>query len=226
MRILIVEDNEDLCEALSLVLTKEGYIIDCVHSGEDGLQFAMQNAHDLIVLDRMLPEKDGLTILKTIRKEKITTPVLMLTALNSVGDRVQGLDCGADDYLAKPFAMEELLARIRALIRRPNALNPDTEWLSCGDLRLDPEERTLYGPGGSCSLSKKEAEFFSLFFRSPGKPLSREVLIARIWGSYAPIEDGNLDNYIYFLRRRLKSVQSGAKIVTIRSAGYRFEVAP
>ena len=152
--------------------------------------------------------------------------MLMLTALDGIQDRVQGLDAGADDYLTKPFATDELLARIRAITRRPGALEDGSNLLSCGDLQLDRNSLTLYGPGGICTLSKKELAFFDLFFHSAGQTLSREVLLSRIWGAYAPVEDGNLDNYIYFLRRRLAAVHSCVKIITVRGVGYRLEVSP
>ena len=156
----------------------------------------------------------------------ITTPVLMLTALDGIQDRVLGLDAGADYYLTKPFATDELLARIRAIARRPGALEDGSNLLSCGDLQLDRNSLTLYGPSGICTLSKKELAFFELFFRFAGQTLSREMLLSRIWGAYAPVEDGNLDNYIYFLRRRLAAVNSCVKIITVRGVGYRLEVSP
>lgn len=223
MRILMIEDDVDLCTAVEIHLKKAGYFTDFAYDGEDGLHFALQNAYDLILLDRMLPELDGLSIVSTLRKKGIHTPVLMLTALGGVGDRVDGLDAGADDYLAKPFAPEELLARIRALARRLQAMEVEKD-LSVGDLTLDYNLSALKGPGGSCSLSKKEVEFLSLLLRAPNQTFARELLLARIWGPDAPVEDGNLDNYIHFLRRRLRSVQSELKIVTARGVGYRLEV--
>ncbi len=190
------------------------------------MQYGLQNAYDLIILDRLLPQTDGLSIVAQLRQHEITTPILMLTALGDIQDRVQGLDAGADDYLTKPFATEELLARIRAIARRPSALEDGSSLLSCGDLKLDHNDLTLHGPGSIGTLSKKEMAFFDLFFRSAGKTLPREVLLSRIWGAYAPVEDGNLDNYIYFLRRRLTAVNSCVKIITVRGVGYRLEVSP
>ncbi|MCI6348766.1 MAG: response regulator transcription factor [Negativibacillus massiliensis] len=223
MRILMVEDDLDLCHVLNIHLKKAGYLTDFAHTGEDGLHFALQNAYDIILLDRMLPELDGLSVVRTLRKQGISTPVLMLTALDGIHDRVDGLDAGADDYLSKPFAPEELLARIRALSRRPPNLE-QTKNICCGDLELDCNSCVLNGPIGFSSLSKKETEFLSLLLRSPNQTLARELLLARIWGPDAPVEDGNLDNYIHFLRRRLQAVQSECKIVTVRGVGYRLEV--
>ena len=180
MRILMVEDDKELCVALSICFQTAGYDVEFVHTGEDGLQYGLQNAYDLIILDRLLPQTDGLSIVAQLRQHGITTPVLMLTALDGIQDRVQGFDAGADDYLTKPFATEELLARIRAIARRPGALEDGSSLLSCGDLQLDRNGLTLHGPGGICTLSKKEMAFFDLFFHSAGQTLSREMLLSRI----------------------------------------------
>ena len=145
MRILMVEDDQALCAAVDIHLRQQGYTVDYAHTGEDGLHFALQNAYDLILMDRMLPELDGLEAVRTLRSRGFSTPVLMLTALDGVPDRVDGLDAGADDYLAKPFAAEELLARIRALSRRPRQWE-STSRLSAGDLELDTELAALRGP--------------------------------------------------------------------------------
>ncbi|KAB4834109.1 response regulator transcription factor, partial [Bacteroides thetaiotaomicron] len=150
MRILMVEDDVDLCSAVDIHLKKEGHIVDFAHAGDDGLHFALQNAYDLILLDRMLPGLDGVGVVARLRKEGLTTPVLMITALDGISDRVDGLDAGADDYLAKPFATEELLARIRALSRRPVQWE-STRRLTVGDLELDTELCALRGPGAACS---------------------------------------------------------------------------
>ena len=225
MRILMVEDDEDLCGAVDIHLKKEGHIVDYAHTGDDGLHFALQNAYDLILLDRMLPELDGVGVVSRLRKAGLTTPVLMITALDGISDRVDGLDAGADDYLAKPFATEELLARIRALSRRP-AQWESTRRLARGDLELDAELCTLRGPQSSCSLSRREGQLLELFLRNAGQTMTRELLLSRVWGPDAPVEDGNLDNYIHFLRRRLASTGSTVKVVTVRGVGYRLEDAP
>lgn len=223
MHILMVEDDVALCEAVQIHLEKEGHVVELAHDGEDGLHFALQNAFDLILLDRMLPGLDGVDLLKCLRRAGLATPVLMMTALDGVGDRVDGLDAGADDYLAKPFATEELLARIRALARRP-AQWESIQRLLLGDLELDTELCALRGPGAACTLSKRECRLLELFFRNKGQTMTRELLLARVWGPDAPVEEGNLDNYIHFLRRRLTSVGSCVKICTARAVGYRLEV--
>lgn len=225
MRILMIEDDKALCAAVELRLKKEGYTVDLAHTGEDGLHFALQNAYDLVLLDRMLPEGDGLSVVTRLRREGLSTPVLMMTALDGISDRVDGLDAGADDYLPKPFATEELLARIRALSRRPVQWE-STQRLTRGDLELDTELCALRGPRGSCSLSKRETQLFLLFLRNLGQVMTRELLLARVWGSDAPVEEGNLDNYIHFLRRRLGAVGSGMRLTTLRGVGYRLEEQP
>lgn len=222
MRILMVEDDRELCEAVRISLEKQGYIVDTCFTGADGGEALKETAYDCILLDRMLPELDGLSLLHKIRQDGILTPVIMVTAMNGIGDRVDGLDGGADDYLVKPFAMEELFARIRALSRRP------VQWESVqkfmiGDLEFDPTLSYLKGPSGVCILSKREGELMEFFFKNAGQVLPRNLLLSRVWGPYAPVEDGNLDNYIHFLRRRLKTVGSTLSISTIRSIGYRLE---
>lgn len=223
MRILLIEDDIALCEAVSFQLQNHGYIVDTCYDGEEGLHFIKQQAYDLVVLDRMLPSLDGITILKSIRTLGIPIPVLMVTALNSIGDRVTGLDAGADDYLVKPFATEELLARIRALSRRPVDWDHADE-LVIGDTTLDLTNLTLTGPNSTCTLSKKEVQLFETFFKQPNQTLSRTLLLSRVWGPDAPVEDGNLDNYIHFLRRRLRAIGSTLQIKTIRGVGYDLEV--
>lgn len=225
MRILMVEDDKELCEAVEVQLNQRGYITDFCHSGDDAVHFALQNAYDLILLDRMLPEMDGVKVLTILRKQAITTPVLMMTAMNSIGDRVQGLDAGADDYLVKPFAIDELLARIRALARRPQQWE-SAQKIICGDVELDSALQYIKGKQGVCSLSKRETQLLELFFRNSSQVMPRTLLLSRVWGPDAPVEDGNLDNYVHFLRRRLKSVGSTIQIVTVRSVGYRLEEKP
>lgn len=221
----MVEDDRELCAAVDVHLRRQDYTVDYAHTGEDGLHFALQNAYDLILLDRMLPELDGVGVVSSLRRHGLATPVLMITALDGISDRVDGLDAGADDYLAKPFATEELLARIRALARRPQQWE-STRRLACGDLELDTELCSLRGPAGASSLSRREARLLELFLRNQGQTMTRELLLARVWGPDAPVEDGNLDNYIHFLRRRLGTAGSRAKIVTVRAVGYRLEASP
>lgn len=224
MRILLIEDDQALCDTVCLQLQSQGYIVDYCYDGQDSLYFIKQNAYDLIILDRMLPSLDGIQVLKTIRSLHITIPVIMVTALNSIGDKVIGLDAGADDYLGKPFAIEELLARIRALSRRPIDWSISKQ-LSYGNTTFDITNLTLTGPKTSCTLSKKEGQLFEVFFSQPGSAMPRAFLLSRVWGPSSEVEEGNLDNYMHFLRRRLRTIGSNVEIKTLRGIGYILEVS-
>ncbi len=219
MRILLVEDEEQLNETLTLQLESEGFLIDSCFDGEEACYYGEQNIYDVILLDRMLPKMDGTKVLTSLRKKGITTPIILLTALGTLTDKVTGLDLGADDYLVKPFAIEELLARIRCVTRRPNTLNQDNV-LSVSDISWYIDEDYLTGPAGNCTLSKREAALLETFLRRKNQTLSRNLLLLKVWGPDSDVEEGNLDNYIHFLRRRLKSVGSQLYIKTIRGIGY------
>lgn len=220
VRILLAEDDRNLNGSLKYQLEQEGYDVDACFDGEDALYYARQPIYDLILLDRMLPSVDGAAVLKKLRMENINVPVIFITALGDLADRVRGLDMGADDYLVKPFAFEELLARIRCVSRRPGRLEQNRR-LSFGDLVWNMGENRLEGPSGQCSLSKKEGTLLEIFLRNPGQTLSRPILLSRVWGMEFEVEEGNLDNYIHFLRRRLKTVGSHMAIMTARGVGYR-----
>ena len=221
MRILMVEDDEALCEALRAALEAAGFRTDFCHNGTDSLALLNSGGYDVCVLDRMLPGLDGLSILRAARSSGVTTPVLMLTALSGISERVDGLDAGADDYLAKPFDTRELLARLRALTRRPGTTADVT--IDCGDVCLSPSELILTGPKGKVSLTKRECNLLETLLRNAGRLQSRTVLLAQVWGPLAEVEDANLDCYIHFVRRRLQSVGSTSHVITIRGSGYKFE---
>ena len=220
MRILLVEDDEKLLQLLAFQLKQEGYQVDCCSNGGDAMYYISQNAHDIILLDRMLPEMDGLTILKKTRESGITIPVIMLTALGQLQDKINGLDTGADDYLVKPFAFEELLARIRCIKRRPRKWEGN-QVFAFGDISLSIEEKILTGPKDSCTLSKRECDLLEVFLANKNQTMPRMVLLSKVWGPDAEVEEGNLDNYIHFLRRRLKSVGSLLTLTTVRGVGYK-----
>ncbi len=224
MRILLIEDDESLCETISFRLRREGFAVDISRDGEEGLLFARQGSHDLVLLDRMLPALDGMEVLRRMRLSGIATPVIFLTALGQVGDRTLGLNTGADDYIVKPFDFEELLARIRCVLRRPAALQQ--EKLTYGDVRYDPSTLTLSHGDRETVLSKRLGELTELFLRNPGQVLTREQILMRVWGMDCDVEDGNLDNYVYFLRRSLGKVGSRLKLTTLRGVGYRLEDRP
>lgn len=220
MRLLLVEDDADLARALKLRLTQEGFACDICPSGSDAAYYLHNGGYNAAVLDRMLPGKDGLTILREMRTSGDDTPVLMLTALDAVNDRTDGLDAGADDYLVKPFAMPELISRIRALIRRPPVLR-GAGVLRFADLQLDARQCLLTCAKTEQTLSRKEAAVLELFFEHPERVLSRPELLARGWGGDEAVEEGNVDNYIYFLRRRLRASGTRALIKTVHGVGYQ-----
>jgi DNA-binding response OmpR family regulator len=222
MRILVIEDDKELCAILEYQLKKNGMEVDFCYDGEDAMFYVMKQTYDIIVLDRMLPGMDGLTILAKLRKEKIPTPVIMVTAMDNLKNRIEGLDTGADDYVTKPFEIEELLARIRALARRPVKIE-NTDVLYFSDFCLDGGKMQMIRDGESCGLSKRENDLLSFFITNKGQILTREILLTRVWGADSFVTDGNLDNFICFLRKRLKSVHSHATIKTVRSVGYQLE---
>lgn len=225
MRILMIEDDRELSEVTVMQLEQAGYEVDACYDGDEGLYFMVGGMYDLVLLDRMLPGLDGLALLQAARKKGITTPVLLLTALGRVGDRVDGLDAGADDYLTKPFDIRELLARVRALVRRPGEILAREE-VRYGDLLLDLQALTLEGSRARCTLSKKEGEFLGTLMKSTGGTLSRLALFGRVWGPDAEVEESSLDSYAHFVRRRLAAVSSRVRLVTVRGVGYRLEDTP
>ncbi len=222
MRLLLIEDDESLCLSLSYQLRQDGFAPETCHDGEEGLLWARQQGYDLILLDRMLPGMDGLTLLRQLRREGIHTPVIFLTALGQLGDKTGGLDAGADDYIVKPFAYDELLARIRCVLRRPAVLSGG-DLLRYGDVTYDPGSLTLRRGAASTVLSKRLGDLLELFLRNPGQTLPRQTILLRVWGMETEVEDGNLDNYTYFLRRSLRKVGSTLRLTTVRGIGYRLE---
>lgn len=219
MRILLAEDDKKLNENLVYGLTQAGFIVDSCFDGEDALFYGEQDIYDVILLDRMLPCMQGTDVLMSLRQKGITTPVILITALGTLSDKVEGLDLGADDYLVKPFAQEELLARIRCVTRRPRRI-VDKEAVLLSDISWFPAENRLTGPTSSCTLSKREAALLETFLGSGSATLPRSLLLMKVWGPDSDVEEGNLDNYIHFLRRRLKTVGSVLTIRTIRGVGY------
>ena len=199
MRVLIVEDEKRLAQALGQIMEEQRYQVDIVYDGQDGLDYALSGQYDIVVLDVMLPKKDGFEVVRQLREINQSVPVLMLTARDDVTDKVLGLDCGADDYMTKPFSPEELLARIRALSRRQgDVLLEDIHW---ADLTLKLSSRTLHCGAKSVSLGFKEFEVLKLLLANPNGIVSKEELLVKVWGSDSNAEDNNVEAYISFLNR-------------------------
>lgn len=224
MKILLVEDDVALSEIIQEELEKHGYLVDVCHDGETAMLYALRKelAYDLAILDRMLPIIDGLTILKAMRRKHIHIPVILITGMSAIDERIEGLDSGADDYLVKPFHMKELLARVRACSRRPTALQKEA-CFKYADLTLDSEAHTLKKGDKQVLLTGKETQLMEVFIRKPDTVFGKEMLILKIWGTSSTVEPGNVDNYISFLRKRLRTLKSICEIKTIYGVGYKLE---
>ena len=224
MRVLIIEDEVRLASTLQDLLDMNGYTADVCHDGESGLDNVLSGIYDVVLLDVMLPKMDGFTVLRNLRSAGNAVPVLMLTARSELGDRVEGLDCGADYYLTKPFEPRELLACIRALTRRqPELRSSDT--VEFGDLKLDKSAFTLSCGDRSLRLSRKEFDMMELLMRNRDMVLTKETLLLKIWGYESDAEDNNVEVYVSFLRKKLDHLRSKVKIKTIRMVGYCLEVS-
>ena len=223
MRILLVEDEPRLSEALTYILKKNNYGVDAASDGETGQAMAETGVYNLIILDRMLPRKEGVALLKELRSQGIHTPVLLLTAKDSLQDRVEGLDAGADDYLVKPFSTEELLARLRALGRRPSGQIQDEQLIVAG-LNLKPLHCELTQGNKTVKLTLKESLLLELFMRNPGQVITKEQILDRVWGIDTDVEPNNVEIYIHYLRKKLNS--PNVRIETVRGIGYCLKEVP
>lgn len=224
MRLLIVEDEQGMAEGLQGLLEKQGYATDLAFDGDSGLDNGLTGLYDLIILDIMLPGRDGLSVLKELRRAGVETPVLMLTARSSVADRIQGLDHGADDYLTKPFDTGEFLARVRALTRRNGV--PLEEEPSFGDIRLDRRKLELYRGNERLRLGPKEFQVMECLLLNKNQIIPRALLCEKVWGLLSEAEYNNVEVYISFLRKKLRALHSNVQILSIRNAGYHLEVQP
>lgn len=220
MRILLVEDEKELSRALAKMLTKDGYDVDCVYDGLDGLNFASVGMYDMILLDVIMPKMNGFEVLAQIRNKKIDTPVIMLTALTDEKDKIQGLDKGADDYVSKPFSFNELSARIRAVLRRRGKLISDNK-LEYAEASLDLTTYILSTPNGSINLTGKEFELLRYLFEYPNFVAAKEDLILKAWGLNSEFESNNLEVYMSFLRKKLRHLSASFTIESVRGVGYR-----
>ena len=219
MKVLIAEDEISIANAIKVMLTKNKYIVDVVYNGKDAFDYITHFSYDVLILDIMMP--DSLTVLKELRKQGITTPALFLTAKSDIEDKVIGLDAGADDYLAKPFAFKEFLARVRALARRCETYSPNM--ITLGNTTLDCSQYTLNANNNCVRLNNKEFLLMELFLRHPHQVFSTERLMDNVWEQDSTSELDVVWTYIGFLRKKLKSIHSDIEIKTIRGAGYLLE---
>ena len=226
MRILLVEDEKPLSAAIVKMLEQEHFALDAAYTGPDGLDCALSGIYDAIVLDVMLPGMDGFAVLRALRQQGVSTPVLMLTARGGVQDRVQGLNLGADYYLPKPFERSELVACLNAITRRKD--QPPVRELAVGDVRLNPEDAMLSctDNGKSVRLAAKEYQLMELFLRNPRQLLPKETILERVWGFDNEAEYNNLSVYLTFLRRKLAFVGAHVEIRASRGLGYMLEETP
>jgi DNA-binding response OmpR family regulator len=222
MNILLIEDEVRLAEALGQLLVLQGYQVDMAHTGMQGEDLACTGRYDVILLDWMLPDRNGVDLLKAIRANAITTPVIFLTAKDTVSNKIEGLDAGADDYLIKPFDRNELLARIRALSRRAAPIVA-AGYLSVGTLNLDMQQLEVSSTDGRIKLTPKEAQLLELFMRHKNQTLSKGLLLDRVWGFEPEIEPGNVELYVFYLRKKINFQASGTSLETIRGLGYRLK---
>ena len=221
MQVLVVEDEKRLAQALKQILTEQKYMVDVVYDGNDGFDYAMSGIYDIIILDIMIPFKDGFQVAYELRKNKIETPIIMLTAKDTVPDKVSGLNSGADDYMTKPFAPEELLARIKALTRRRGEVMLDET--DFGDFNFNASTCELSKGTKSVHLNYKEAEILKLLIANRDTIISKEDIITKVWGYDSDAGSNNVEAYVSFLRRKFNFINSSTEIKSIKKVGYRLE---
>ena len=222
MTVLVVEDEKNLSDVICKIMKENKYKCDAVYSGLDGYEYASSGIYDVVLLDIMLPVMDGFEVVRRLRQEKNEVPILLLTARDSLGDKVKGLDCGADDYLTKPFATEELLARIRAMTRRKGEVMVNE--LSTEDLSLGLSTCILSCGDKSIKLGFKEFEIMKLLMANPKNIIQKEDILTKVWGYDSVAEDNNVEVYICFLRKKLSFLKSKLTISTVRKIGYHLEL--
>lgn len=224
MRILVIEDNHRLSNSLAASLAHEGYSVDCAYDGQEGQDLAEITSYDLILLDILLPKKDGLEVCRDLRRRRVHTPILLLTARDSIDDRVQGLDCGADDYLVKPFAMRELLARLRALLRRQQPAKQGR--LEIGDLVVDPITHTVEREGRELDLTPREFALLEYLMYHPNQVVTRDMIEQHIWNYDFECESNVIDVYVRRVRRKIDDPFTVKLLTTVRGVGYRLQAPP
>jgi heavy metal response regulator len=221
VRLLVVEDESKVASFIKKGLEEEGYAVDLAADGEAGLAIALERVHDLIILDIRLPKMDGLQVLQMLRQDKMTTPVLLLTVRATIEDKVLGLDAGADDYLTKPFAFQELVARVRALLRRRAETEPTV--LQVGDLSLDPARRTVTRGGVKIDLTAREFSLLDYFMRNPGRVLTRTMIAEHVWDYSFDTSTNVIDVYVNYLRKKIDAEREPKLLHTVRGVGYTLQ---
>ncbi|GHV06549.1 DNA-binding response regulator [Clostridia bacterium] len=223
MKVLYVEDEKNMARAVAQVLKKNNYSVDLAHDGEDGLDLAASGVYDVVILDIMLPKLDGISILREMRNQNVTTPVILLTAKGETEDKIVGLDSGADDYLAKPFQTDELMARLRALGRRKELIVTNNV-LVFGDIELNYNALDLFGNGQTFHLTLKESQLLELLIINKKQAISTETIIEKVWGWDSDAEDSHVQVQVAFLRKKLSLLSKLVKIKTVRGIGYMLEL--
>jgi two-component system OmpR family response regulator len=223
IRILVIEDEARLARLISRVLKEEGYVAEAASDGRTGLSLALVEEFDLLIVDWMLPDLDGLEVIRRLRAAEMSVPVLMLTARTQIEDRVEGLDAGANDYLAKPFAFPELLARVRALSRWPRDGKRADPVFAAGDVTLDPHRHVVWRDGERVDLSAREFALLATLLRRPGQVFTRSVLLDTVWSGSADVYTNVVDLYVSYLRKKLDRKGEPSRIRTVRGSGYTFE---
>ena len=221
MRILLAEDERSLSKALKEILTRSNYSVDCVFNGEEAVLYSMASEYDLVIMDIMMPKQDGISALKEIRSKGNNVPVLLLTTRSEIDDKVEGLDSGANDYLTKPFATKELLARIRALTRQPASSGDNV--LKFGNLTLDRGSFELSSPKGKYRLAGKEFQMMEMLMINPGILISTEKFMDKIWGLDSEADISTAWTYISYLRKKLAALEADVQIKAVRNSGYTLE---
>ncbi len=224
MKVLIIEDQYSLADAIAETLKRENFVVKIVADGEEGEDEALTNVYDLILLDVMLPHKDGFEILRELRREKIETPVIMLTAKSEIYDKLNGLENGADDYITKPFHMKELIARIKVILKR-NVKVSDINVLEFGNLKFNTKTGEMSCKENKITINGKELELLETLLINKNQIMDRETLANKIWGYDSEAEYNNVEVYISFLRKKLRLLKANIKIKAIRGIGYKMEVA-
>lgn len=222
MKILIIEDEYSLADAIAETLKKENFTVEIITDGQQGEDEALINVYDLVLLDVMLPHKNGFEILKELRREKISTPIIMLTAKSEIYDKLEGLENGADDYITKPFHMKELVARVKVILKRNSSLE-DTDVIEFADLKLDLKTGKMCCGEQEITINGKELELLEILLINRNQIIDREVLANKIWGYDSDAEYNNVEVYVSFLRKKLRILKSKVKIKAVRGIGYKLE---